>query len=564
MREDLSSSQIFTGGNLVYNILIDNNINLLIGLPGTQTLPLDRVVTEKSGMSYVMARHETSIPHIAWGYYEATGKLAATLTIPGPGDTNAMHGLKNAYNDRVPIVHISAEINPEDRRKKPIHEISPNTYDNVVKDNFIISSQRDLNSKVVQAISTALTVPRGPVRIGIPSRILADEYKCKSDIENHSRRPEEVRCTTAPDSVTDLLTQADKPLLYIGNGARRTKGIVSLLQLLSKQLNSPVLVSHKGKGVYPEDDPHFLGISGRHLPAGSQEIVSTADVVLALGANFNGITTNDWKLPLGDTIIHVDQTRTSTFGEYDVDLAINADIAQFVQAITDELSSVNYSHGWDGAKLSTSAQDEFHQTLAQRGLLADNPLYTPGALLTIRDSVKKETIITTDIGGFRLWAMQLFTAYSPNRYITAGEWAGMGIGLPSGIGAKLGDPDKNVVVLTGDGGLMMSLSELHAAAEHNINITVVTFDNSDYGIISKSPKISDYSEDQTFAWDSPDFEAIVNGFNCNSFVVSSRTELADALSKTMSTKTISHITAKVPTTEPSITAASEYESEIKT
>ena len=140
------------GAEYVYEALLAAGIELLVGLPGTQTLPLDRTVAAREKMTYVMARHETAIPHVAWGHYETSGEVAAILTVPGPGETNAMHGLKNAAEDGVPIVHIAADVNPDERGRSPIHEIEPGTYDNVLKENVIVTRPFELPGAVRRGI----------------------------------------------------------------------------------------------------------------------------------------------------------------------------------------------------------------------------------------------------------------------------------------------------------------------------------------------------------------------------------------------------------------------------
>ena len=168
------------GSEYVYQALVEAGVEVLIGIPGTQTLPLDRTVVERDEMEYVMARHETAVPHVAWGYYESGGGVAATLTVPGPGETNAMHGLKNAYEDCVPLIHVSADVDPDHYGKKPIHEIEPETYDTVVKRNVIVERAEELPLKVAEGLETALTPPYGPVRLGIPSPILEAEHELPS------------------------------------------------------------------------------------------------------------------------------------------------------------------------------------------------------------------------------------------------------------------------------------------------------------------------------------------------------------------------------------------------
>lgn len=549
------------GGEYVYDALVDAGLELLVGLPGTQTLPLDRVVAERTEMEYVMARHETSIPHVAWGYYEACDKPAATLTVPGPGDTNAMHGLKNAYEDCVPIVHISADINPEDRGKGPIHEIEADTYDNVVKANVTVETETELTEKVERAIELALTPPCGPVRIGVPSRILEATFEASTvSVTPETRRHDN---GAAYADAVDALANAKRPLLYVGGGARRSSGADETIERLAETLDAPVLSSYKGKGVFPEDDQRFLGVTAKHLPDSAKQVLDAADTVLALGTDFDGVTTANWSLPMGETLIHVNIDPSDIDVAYDSAISIVADVEHAGKRLLKDLRrTATQSTSWSGAELAADARAEYIDHLEEQGLLDDSPVNTPGALRTIRDVLPRETIVTTDIGGFRLWSKQVFEAYDRHQYITAGSWAGMGVGLPAALGAKLAHPDELVVSLTGDGGLMMCLTELHTAIEHDIDVVVVVFNNSDYGIISKSPKIDQYTDGQRFEWGSPDFATIAEGFGCRGIDVDSRADLRTALTEAVSAERPTVINVDVPSDERSVVDASKYSSEI--
>lgn len=554
------------GGDHVYDALVDAGIELLVGLPGTQTLPLDRVVADRDEMTYVMARHETSIPHVAWGYYEASGKPAATLTVPGPGDTNAMHGLKNAYEDCVPVIHISADIDPEDRGKGPIHEIEPDTYDTVVKENVNVETETEFVATVARAIDVAVTPPYGPVRIGVPSGLLESTFEA-SPVSVTSERVE--HDNTAYADAIDTLVGAKRPLVYVGGGARRSPGGDRTVRKLADALDAPVLSSYKGKGVLSEDDPRFLGVTAKHLPAGAKRVLEAADTVLALGTDFDGVTTADWSLPMGETLIHVTLDVSDIDAAYDSDIAIVDDVSRAGDRLLDGIRR-HQMQTWNGADLATTAREEYVEHLEEEGLLADEPdtAFTPGALRTIRDVLPRDGIVTTDVGGFRLWAKQVFEAYAQDRYITAGSWAGMGVGLPAALGAKIARPDRPVVSLTGDGGLLMCLSELHTAVEHAIDVVVVVFDNSDYGIISKSPKIDEYTDGHRFEWNSPDFASVAEGFGCRGVSVDSRSELREALASALGANENEDrdvptlITVDVPSDEPSAIDGGEYSSVI--
>jgi acetolactate synthase-1/2/3 large subunit len=551
------------GSDYLYQALVDSGVELLVGLPGTQTLPLDRTVAERSEMDYLMARHETAIPHIAWGYYEAGGGVAATLTVPGPGDTNSMHGLKNALEDCVPIVHVSADANPAERGKGPIHEIEPDTYDNVVKANLNVEKPVELAEQVERGIEIALTPPYGPVRLGVPSNILRGAV----DLPGADVSPERVSFDNrrAYERAAALVREASRPVVYVGGGARRSEGGPRAVRELLEELDVPVVTSYKGKGVVPGDDPRHLGVTAGYLPPGSKRVLADADVVLALGTDFDGVTTGHWELSMGDSLVHVNLAADDIDEGYEADVVLRADVAEAVDALLERLrGSVSSTERWDGAAVAGAVQSEYLDHLDEAGLLAESsPAKTPAVLRALREVIPREAVVTTDIGGHRLWANEVFEAYSPETYVTAGSWAGMGVGLPAAVGAKMARPDRDVVTLTGDGGLMMCVHELHTAAERDLDVVTVVFNNSDYGIISKSPEIEDYGQGHRFQWSSPDFATVAEGFGCRATRVRSPAAAADAVEAALARADGPElIEVDIETEEPSVNDAADFESTV--
>ena len=549
------------GSTIVYEALLDAGVELLIGLPGTQTIPLDRIVAERDEMRYVMARHETAIPHVAWGYFESGGGVAATLTVPGPGDTNAMHGWKNALEDCVPLIHISPDVNPKDRGYGPIHEIEPNTFDNTVKANVNVKNIDSLASDISEGISTALEPPTGPVRLGIPSNFLGTEtaqpvQPARTQVTD-AGRPE------IPSQAIEMLEQAHCPVIYVGGGARRSARGPETVAALADTLDCPVLSSYKGKGVFPEDDPRFVGVTAGHLPAGGKRVLSEADLVLALGTDFDGVTTGHWELPMGDRLIHVTLEPEAPTA-YDVDMTIDGDVGAVGNAILERLDRAE-TESWTGKRIGQSVRTEYFDNLHNLGLLDPEaaPAQLPAVYDRIRATLPRDAIITTDVGGHRLWAKQTFEAYDRTQYITAGSWAGMGVGLPSAIGAKLANPSKPVVTLSGDGSLMMCIHELHTAAEHNVNVVVVVLNDADYGVISDQPEIAEYAEGRRFSWDSPDFAAIAEGFGCHGTRVESAEDAAEAVEHAVARdRGLELIDVLIDLDHTSVFDAAEYESTV--
>lgn len=546
-----------SGGEYVYQALVKAGIELIVGLPGTQTLPLDRIVSQKDNIRYVMSRHETAVPHVAWGYFETSGRPAATLTVPGPGETNAMHGLKNALEDSVPIVHITGDIHPAEMGKKPIHEIEPNTYDNVVKENIVISSKNDLPAAIEQGITRALTPPYGPVRLGIPSEFLADEFTApEAQIE-----PEVVERDnrTLYDDAVELLTNASKPVLYVGGGVRRSDGGVKAIRSLARKLEAPVITTYKGKGVFPEDDSQFLGVSGSSLPSGAIAALEAADVVLAIGTDFDGLGTQRWSIPMGDHLIHISLDPDTIGAAYEPDLAIIDDAAQAARTLHTLLADCEKADRWDPDRICHRVRHEYESHLQSKGLLdGGEPIYSPALLRTVRNVLPDESIVTVDVGGFRLWTMQLFEVNKPQNFVAAGSWAGMGVGLPAAIGAAIANPEKPVVCLTGDGGILMCMHELATAYEEQLDLTIIISNNSDYGVISKKSQLNDQLEELSFAWESPSFTSIAEGFGWAAEEVTEIKALETAVQNALTHGFPTLIDVDVPTIEPTASEVAEF------
>jgi acetolactate synthase-1/2/3 large subunit len=549
------------GGEYVYDALVAAGVDLVVGLPGTQTLPLDRVIARRDEIAYLMARHETAIPHVAWGYYESGGGPAATLTVPGPGDANASHGLKNALDDGVPILHVSADADPSTAGKHPIHEIDPRTFDNVVKENVIVDDPRRLREAVDRGLRLALTPPYGPVRLGVPSSFLAATV----DSPPASTTPERtvVDDTDALAAAGDELANARRPLLYVGGGARRSEGGVGAVASLADALGVPVLSSFKGQGVFPEDDDRFLGVTGKDLPAGAKRVLEAADLVVALGTDFDGLNTAEWTLPMGETLVHVDVDPGEFGAAYEADVYVTADVAEACTTLEAAVGTGAAETTWDGERIASAVREEYVAHLRGLGLMDEGPpVSTPAVLQTVRETLPDDAVVTTDIGGHRIWTKNAFPAYTPRTFVTAGSWAGMGVGLPGAIGARLANPDRPVVCLSGDGSLMMCAQEFHTAVENDVDLTVVVFDDADYGVISKSAALDDGEEAPQFGWSSPDWVGLVESYGGDGRRAKSRSTVREALEWSLGESGPTLVHVEIDPDEPTAVEAAAYETSV--
>jgi acetolactate synthase-1/2/3 large subunit len=547
-----------SGAELVYDALVDAGIDLLVEVPGHQTAALDRLLHERDEIAAVRARHETAVPHIAWGYFEAGGGPAATLVVPGPGDTNSMHGLGNALVDRVPLVHLTADVPPDHRGRGAIHELDPRTLDPVVKRNEIITDPHRLPAALKSGIGAAFARPAGPVRFSLPSPFFAaeiDDAGVEVTPERTSFEP-----TSAYDRAASLLSTAERPVVYVDNGVRRSPGATEAVRDLIDILDAPVVCSYKGAGVVPSDDPRFLSTAGLAMLAGARQVMERADVVLALGAYFDGPATGFWTLPTGDQLVHVTAEPELIDRSFTADVAVVADVADAARALADGIESPS---GWEGSRIGHAVRAEFRERLDELGLGEDRaPAPSAAVFSALRDVLPDETISVIDIGHFRAWALATFDVYDPKAVVTPGSWTGMGIGVPGAIGAKLENPDTPVVTFIGDGCLLMCLQELHTAAEYEIDITTVVLNDADYGIISKQPELEQSVGERHFEWTSPDFTAIAEGFGCTGRHANTPSEAAEAMETALADDGPTLIDVSIDPEEPTPGQAVEYESTV--
>jgi acetolactate synthase-1/2/3 large subunit len=509
----------------VVDQLLAAGIDTVFGIPGTQTLPLNEGIQDQQEIRYVMARHETAVTHQAWGYAETTSKIAATLVVPGPGDMNAMNGLKNALNDCTPLLHLSIETEPEVRGGEGIHETPPDTYDNVVKENITVETPESAPVAVKRAIATALTPPKGPVRVGIPKSFFGEDIS-GAEASSFDR----TYVTDVPElALEDAAEKLDgaTQLSILAGGGVRSANASDELQAIAEQLDAPVVTTYKGKGVLPEHHELSAGVLCGGSPPELLDTLAESDVMLAVGTDFDAVATQKWTVEMGDTLIHVTLDEDDVGNGYNPTVGIVADAKDALNYLLSATSPSEHG-GEDRAKTARNGVwDRIPELLG----IKEAPFTAAQTLKTVREATPDEAIVTVDAGGFRLWTLVMFTAMGPRRYVNPGSWATMGTGVPSAIGAQTGNPDTPVVALTGDGGLMMCLHELHTAVAEDLPIVVVLLNNNDYAVISDDAESNYGFEKGTYAWqEAPiDFTAIAEGVGMEATKVCSIDDLDQSM-----------------------------------
>jgi len=535
-------------GRAVIKQLAANDIDTLFGIPGKQTLPLNEAIENRDDIHFVVARHETAVSHQAWGYAETSGEMAATVVIPGPGDMNAMNGLKNALNDCTPLLHIAVETSPEIRGGDGIHETPPETYDNVVKENVLVEHPNSTLLELQRAIVIAQTPPKGPVRVGIPKNFLRMDIPL-AHLGTYSREHLTNVNKGGVAEAANLLDQATAPIVLAGGGVRTAEASTELL-LVAERLGAPIVATYKGKGVVPDSHDLVAGtLSGSACPE-LLDCLASGDVLLAVGTDFDAVSTRSWAVDVPENIVHVTLSPNDLGTGYDPTVGIAADARDALEALHDRLEDSTVGDG-DGVERATAVREALEERI--KPLLDGEPPPTSvAALRAIRDALPDETIVAADAGGFRVWGLNVFEAAGPRSYVNPGSWATMGTGLPSGIGAQLSNPDKDVLVLTGDGGLLMCIHELHTAVAEDLPVTVVVFNNSDYAIISEAAGQRFELPDQAYSWaDAPlDFTTVADGMGVETMRAETPADIRDRLSTAVVSDEVTLLEIPTDPTEP--------------
>jgi len=496
-------------GRAVIDRLAASGVDTLFGVPGKQTLSLNEAIEARDDVRFVLARHETAVTHQAWGYAQASGDPAGTVVVPGPGDMNAMNGLKNAYNDCTPLIHLAVETSPEIRGGDGIHETPPDTYDNVVKENVLVDSPASTLVELQRAIAAARTPPRGPVRVGVPKNFLGKDVP----LARPGTYPTEGVAGVDGEAIgeaADLLAGADTPVVLAGGGVRAA-GAGAEVRSVADRLGAPVVTTYKGKGVVPDRHGLVAGTLSGSAPPELFDCLSASDAMLAVGTDFDAVSTRAWSIEVPAEIVHVTLSPGDLGTGYDPSVGIVADAGDALAALSSALER-RESAGSDGRERAAAVRAAVRERIEP--LLGDDPPVTSvRALRAIRTALPDEAVVTADAGGFRVWGLNTFAATGPRRYVNTGSWASMGTAVPAAIGAQTATPDTEVVALTGDGGLLMCVHELHTAVAEDLPVTVVVFDNSDYAIISEAAGRRFDLPEKAYAWaDAPlDFARIAGG-----------------------------------------------------
>ncbi|HUS75296.1 MAG TPA: acetolactate synthase large subunit [Methanothrix sp.] len=465
-----------TGAQAVLESLKREGVDVVFGLPGGVLLPLYDAIYQ-SDIRHILVRHEQGAAHMADGYARATGKVGVCIATSGPGATNLVTGIANAYMDSVPMVAITGQVNTWLIGKDAFQEadITGITLP-ITKHNYLLRSAKDITRVFREAFYIASTGRPGPVLIDLPRDVTVDEVEFtwpEVDLSGYhpSIKPHEMQIKKAAKA----LMEAERPVIYVGGGVRYANAHHELFELATK-INAPVTTTLMGMGCFPEDHPLSLGMLGMHGTKYANYAIQESDLILAIGARFDDrVTGKISSFAPRARIIHIDVDPAEIGKNVRVDIPVVGDAKN---ALLGLIKGVGPK-----ARCKWNEKIEAWKKDYPLRYIPDMNVIKPQFVIEKLCEIAPEAIITTEVGQNQMWAAQFFVHKDPQKFISSGGLGTMGYGFPAAIGAKMGRPECDVIDVAGDGSFLMNSQELATAVVNDIPVKVAVLNNGCLGMV---------------------------------------------------------------------------------
>ena len=460
------------GARILIEELIRQGVDTVFGYPGGAVLNIyDELYQSRDRIHHVLTAHEQGAAHAADGYARASGKVGVVIATSGPGATNLVTGIANAYLDSVPLVAITGNVATEALGRDSFQEVDiVSITQPVVKHNFMVKDVSELEQTMKEAFLIANSGRKGPVLIDIPKDVQVNE--CEYGIAVLPKMPEKAELPYDEEGVIQLLNSAKKPFIYAGGGVIACGG-EDCLRAFAEKLNAPVAVSMMGRTAFPDSHPLSLGLVGMHGSYQAAKVQSECDLMLAVGVRFSDRATGNLSAYTKNCkIIHVDIDKAELGKNLSPDFSVQSDVKKWMKAVLPKLKERKNPEWWreieSYKKVNIPEKGSFHP----RNILE-----------TLRRFTKDDTVVATDVGQHQMWTAQYYRFEKPGTFLTSGGLGTMGYGLGAAIGACLAKNKEETVLISSDGSFSMNCNELCTAVKEGLPITIVLLNNQVLGMV---------------------------------------------------------------------------------
>ena len=463
-----------TGAQLFVKALKREKVNILFGYPGGQAIDLFDALYGQREIEVILPRHEQGLIHAADGYARSTGKVGVCLVTSGPGATNLVTGIATANYDSVPLVCFTGQVSTHLIGNDAFQEVDiVGITRNICKYAVTVHKREDLGKIIKKAFHIAATGKPGVVVVDIPKdiQIAYGDETYPDTIEIRGYKPNTAVHEGQIKKALAELFKAKKPLFLVGGGVL-ISGAGKEMEALANLTQIPVVTTIMGKGAIPTTHPLYIGNIGIHASYAANTAISECDVLCSIGTRFNDrITGKAEAFAREATLIHIDVDPASISRNIVVDIPIVADAKKAIERL---LKKAERSECEEWRKRINDLKDSYPLKMKNKGL-------TPQFIINKINQLFEDAVISTDVGQNQLWTTQFLELNEKKQLLTSGGLGTMGYGLPAALGAKLGNPQKAVIAICGDGGIQMNIQELATAVVEELPVIVCIFNNGYLG-----------------------------------------------------------------------------------
>ena len=517
-----------TGAHAVVRTLEALGVERVFGYPGGAIMPVYDALTGSS-LKHILVRHEQAAAFAADAQARLTGKAGVCLATSGPGATNLLTGIANAYMDSVPMIILTGQVPSGLMGTDAFQEVDVFGMSMpVVKHSIIIRDPMRIPELMAEAFQIAESGRPGPVLIDLPKDVLqAEAYPTLPPVPRSTAGPSRAEQADI-DAAAALLSQSRRPVLYIGGGVALGQAVEAVRDFMTRT-GIPAVATLKGLGCADPDADLFLGMLGMHGGRAANVAVDESDLLICCGARFDDRATGRLdSFAKGARIIHMDADGAEIGKLRAADVALHGDIADALARLDPGYLDIE---PWRDVSRERKARHAFRYDAPGNGV------YAPAMLKQLSEAAGDDFVAACDVGQHQMWVAQHCRFARPEAHLTSAGLGAMGYGLPAGIGAAMERPDSKVVTITGDGSIMMNIQELATARRYGVPIRILLLDNASLGLVRQW---QEYFFDQNFSeidlYDNPDFAEVAHAFGIEAFTVHSRDEVPAAIDRLLNAR----------------------------
>lgn len=517
------------GAQILCESLVKEGVEVIFGFPGGALLPFYDALPNYPQLRHILVRHEQGAAHAADSYARVSGKVGVCLATSGPGATNLVTGIANAYLDSAPMVAITGQVARPFIGKDAFQEIDITGITlPITKHNYMVMAAGDMSTVVQEAFHIASTGRPGPVLIDIPKDVFVEEaefrYRDKVDLRGYKPtlrgHPSQIK------KAAKVISEANRPLIIAGRGVL-ISGASAELRELAEKAQIPVVNTLLGLGCFPRSHLLSLGMLGMHGLAHVNLALDAADLVIAIGMRFDDRATSKVSTFAPHArVIHIDIDPAEIGKNVKVDVPIVGDVKNVLRALNKVVDSKNHVEWvsqiqeWEREHPSTTIRDT-------------DSLLPQYIVRQISEITKGDAIIVTGVGQHQMWSAQYFQYNKPNTLVSAGGLGPMGFELPAAMGAKVGCPDDTVWCIAGDGGFQMTIQELGTIAQENLAVKIAILNNGFLGMVRQWQELFYQRRYIATPLSGPDFVKVAEAYGIAAMRVTDKLMVTSAIEKAM-------------------------------